>query len=68
MSYFATWGVWIPGDDIDPIEVAKQGHARAQETPGTWKITNLDTKEITIVDLTNNQIIEPEGGAPRQTQ
>ncbi|WP_062906221.1 hypothetical protein [Mycobacterium avium] len=68
MNYWATFGVAITSDEpLDPIELARRGYARVQELEGgTWKITDLSTGEIQVVDLTDNRIIKPEE-EPRQT-
>ncbi len=59
MAYLATWAVFIDGEGLDPREVAKRAEKHSQDpNHSTWKVLDLDSGRVTVVDLSEDRIID----------
>lgn len=55
MPYLASWSVFIDGDDLTPVEVARQALTHQQEP--TWKVIDLDSGQTTVVDINSERVL-----------
>lgn len=59
MPYLATWAVFVQDEGLDAINAAKVAHGLAQNPDhATWKITDLDTGQVFLVDLKKERVIK----------
>lgn len=63
MAYYAEWSVFIDGDDLDLIEVARRAEQWSKNPDhGMWRIVDLAANTSTVVDIgerTGPRIISP---------
>ena len=59
MAYMVTWGIFLDTDSTDPVEIARAARERVIHDPNTttWKVSNLDTGEINVVDIGAGQTL-----------
>ena len=60
MAYIAKWSVFIDGDDLDFVEVARRAREHCNDTRNnTWLILNIADGHCEVVDLRHERIVAP---------